>query len=115
MDALLEGVLGPVATRWQVQCKNTPSTAVRLEDVAKEVGLLPLTRATHILFVANSMFSDDARRYARNVMKSTPVGVYLVDRRDFQALRSTPEKITAILTEQSASMLGIGRPDIFKS
>lgn len=115
VDALLEGVLGPVATRWQVQCKNTPSTAVRLEDVAKEVGLLPLTRATHILFVANSMFSDDARRYARNVMKSTPVGVYLVDRRDFQALRSTPEKITAILKEQSASMLGIGRPDIFKS
>lgn len=114
VDALLEGVLGPVATRWQVQCKNTPSTAVRLEEVAKEVGLLPLTRATHILFVANSTFSDDARRYARNVMKTMPVGIYFLDRRDFQALRSSPEKITAILKEQSASMLAASRPAIFK-
>lgn len=114
VDALLEGVLGPVATRWQVQCKNTPSTAVRLEEVAKEVGLLPLTRATHVLFVANSTFSDDARRYARNVMKTMPVGIYFLDRRDFQDLRSSPEKITAILKEQSASMLAAGRPTIFK-
>ncbi len=114
VDAVLEGVLGPVATRWQIQCKNTPSSSVRLEDVAKEVGLLPLTRATHILFVANASFSDDARRYAREVVKATSVGVYLLDRQDFDALRSNPAKITDILARESASMLDVGRPVLFK-
>lgn len=115
VDALLEGVLGAVATRWQIQCKNTPRAAVRLEDVAKEVGLLPLTRATHILFVANSTFSEDARAYTRNVMKATPVGIYLLDRDDFHALRSNPLKITEMLKRQSASVLELGRSAIFRS
>ena len=115
VDALLEGILGPVATRWQVQCKNTPGNTVRLEDVAKEVGLLPLTRATHILFVANASFSEDARAYARKVMTATPVGMYLLDREDFQVLRASPSKIASILTQQSATMLEVGRPSIFKT
>ena len=29
-----------IYSRWQVQCKNTPSQSIGLEDVAKEVGLL---------------------------------------------------------------------------
>ena len=115
VDALLEGVLGPVATRWQIQCKNTPKRNVRLEDVAKEVGLLPLTRATHILFVANASFSQDAREYARKVMKALPIGLYLLDRDDFEALRSNPSKITAILSQQAASMLDLARPPAFRA
>lgn len=115
VDALLEGVVGPVATRWQIQCKNTPSRAVRLEDVAKEVGLLPLTRATHLLFVANASFSNDARSYAHKLMKAMPVGIYLLDRDDFEALRSNPAKITAILSRQAASMLDFARSPAFKT
>ena len=80
VDALLEGVLGPVATRWQIQCKNTPTTSVRLEDVAKEVGLLPITGATHLLFVATSRFSDEAVSYAHSVMERAGVGIYLLDK-----------------------------------
>lgn len=115
VDALLEGVIGPVATRWQIQCKNTPSRTVRLEDVAKEVGLLPLTRATHLLFVANASFSSDAQEYARKVMEAMPVGIYLVDQNDFKALRSNPAKITAILSQQATSMLDLARPPAFRA
>src|SRR5205823_5078512 len=73
VDAVFSGVIGAVPTRWQVQCKNTPKGRVDLEDVAKEVGLLPITQATHILLVANSRITKDAREYAAQVMYWSPV------------------------------------------
>ncbi len=115
VDALLEGVLGPVATRWQIQCKNTPSRAVRLDDIAKEVGLLPITGATHILFVANARFSTDAVDYARSISRRTAVGLYLLDKDDFDALRESPARIAHILRVQAEEMLDAGRPKIYES
>lgn len=114
VDALLEGVLGSVASRWQVQCKNTPTSKVRLEDVAKEVGLLPITGATHLLFVANSRFSDDAVRYARLVMKRTGVGIYLLDKDAFDTLRTNPASIATILRDQAEGMLKASRPTFYE-
>ena len=113
VDALLEGVLGPVATRWQVQCKNTPKTSVRLEDVAKEVGLLPITGATHLLFVANSRFSDQAVAYAHSVMERAGVGIYLLDKDAFDALRSDPASIARLLGDQAEGMLRAARPPLY--
>ncbi len=89
VDAILAGILAGIPTRWQVQCKNTPSGQVALEDVAKEVGLLPLTKATHILMLANCRFSRDAITYAQEVMRHSPVTLFLLDREDFEAIRST--------------------------
>lgn len=115
IDALLEGVLGPVATRWQIQCKNTPSSPVRLEDIAKEVGLLPITGATHLLFVANARFSKDAVTYAEEVSRKTAVGIYLLDKSDFEALREAPTRIARLLREQAEAMLDAGRPELYRS
>lgn len=115
IDALLEGVLGPVATRWQIQCKNTPSSAVRLEDIAKEVGLLPITGATHILFVATTRFSKDAVEYARAVSRKTAVGLYLLDKGDFEALRQSPASIARLLRVQAEEMLDSARPKMYES
>ena len=89
VDAILGGVISTTPTRWQVQCKNTPSGQVRLNDVAKEVGLLPLTKATHILVIANCHFSKDAITYAREVMKHSPVTIFLLDNEDFSEIRKT--------------------------
>ena len=114
VDALLEGVLGPVATRWQIQCKNTPSSAVRLEDIAKEVGLLPITGATHLLFIANARFSKDAVTYAEKVSKRTAVGVYLLDKRAFDLLRESPTRIARLLRDQAEEMLDAGRPEMYE-
>ena len=114
IDALLEGVLGPVATRWQIQCKNTPSSAVRLEDIAKEVGLLPITGATHLLFIANASFSNDAVEYARAVSKRTAVGIYLLDQGDFNALRESPMSIARLLRVRAEEMLDAERPEMYR-
>lgn len=101
VDALLAGLSGNMPTTWQVQCKNTPSSSVRLEDVAKEVGLLPLTNATHILLVANSSFTDDARKFAMQTMLKSSVTIFLLDKRDFDTIRTNPARIGRILLDQA--------------
>ena len=101
VDVLMTGLLGALPTTWQVQCKNTPSSPVRLEDVAREVGLLPLTRATHILMVANSPFTKDARKFAEATVQNSPVTVFLLDGEDFQAVLEHPESLGPIIRSQA--------------
>jgi len=101
VDVLLAGVSGGMPTSWQVQCKNTPTVAVRLEDVAKEVGLLPLTHATHILLVANASFSEDARKFAERIMVNSSVTIFLLDKTDFETIQANPAQIGRILIAQA--------------
>ncbi|MEL6445874.1 MAG: restriction endonuclease [Bacteroidota bacterium] len=101
VDVLMVGLFGAMPTTWQVQCKNTPSTTIRLEDIAKEVGLLPLTHATHILVVANSTFSEDARRFAQETMLASSVTIFLLDEDDFETIRDTPARLGGILLRQA--------------
>lgn len=112
VDAILGGILSLTPTRWQVQCKNTPSGHVHLNDVAKEVGLLPLTKATQILIIANCRFSKDAITYAREVMKHTPVTIFLLDKDDFAEIRKTGggaiSKILASKAHDVASLERLG-------
>jgi site-specific DNA-methyltransferase (cytosine-N4-specific) len=101
IDVLMSGMFGGLATTWQVQCKNTPSSKVSLEDIAKEVGLLPVTNATHILFIANSDFTSDARDYADAMMTRSPVGLYLLGKEDFESIKDDPGSIGHILKREA--------------
>lgn len=95
VDVVMSGVLAGTPTRWQVQCKNTPGGLVRLKDVAKEVGLLPLTKATHILMLANCPFSRDARVYAHEIMRHSAATIFLLDHGDFEQIRTTSGGVLA--------------------
>jgi len=97
VDVVLSGVLSAVPTRWQVQCKNTPSYNIGVRDVASEVGLLPISQATHILIIANTDFSGDAIFYANEVMRRTPISIYLLDKSDFRVIKKDPSKLVTIL------------------
>ena len=101
VDVLMSGLFGAVPTTWQVQCKNTPAGTVRLEDVAKEVGLIPLTRATHVMVLANAPFTGDARRYANAIMQNSSVTIFLVGKDDFAAIRTDPANLGRILRTQA--------------
>ena len=101
VDVLMVGTFGGLATTWQVQCKNMPSSSVRLEDIAREVGLLPLTHATHILVVANSSFTSGARKFAKEVMMKSSVTIFLLDESDFADIKGTPANLTRILRAQA--------------
>lgn len=100
VDALLKGVLGAVPVRLQIQCKNTTAT-IGHEDVAREVGLTVSTGASHILFLANSRFTRNALRFADEVMRRTPLTLYLLDKDDFERLEEDDSNLGTILREKA--------------
>ena len=97
IDVVMAGVIGGLPTRWQIQCKNTPTKKVSLEDVAKEVGLTPLTKATHIMVLANADFTSDAKIYADELMRNSALSIILMDKNDLQAIRKSPSSIAGII------------------
>lgn len=105
VDALLSGLFGGLPTRWQVQCKNTPSSRLDLENVAKEVGLLPLTHATHILVLANCEITRDAQDYAAMINRRTQATVFLLGGGEFEAVKSSPGSLGAILRQKAENIL----------
>ena len=106
VDILMTGLLGGLPTRWQLQCKNT-TQPIRLEEIAKEVGLLPVTTASHIMFVANTTFTSDARAFANTTMARSATTIFLLDKTDFEKIQETPTAIAQILRKQSEAILRI--------
>lgn len=106
VDILMTGLLGGLPTRWQLQCKNTKQP-IRLEEIAKEVGLLPVTAASHIMFVANTTFTPDARAFAAKIMMRSATTIFLLDKTDFEKIRETPTAIAQILRKQSEAILRV--------
>lgn len=106
VDAVLAGVFGALPTRWQIQCKNTPgSQRADLEDIAKEVGLTPITRATHILFLANNDFTSEARKFVQQVMHSSALTIFLLGRKEFGDLRKEDAALGRILLSQAQEIV----------
>jgi len=101
VDVLMSGLFGAVPTMWQIQCKNTPAGHVRLEQVAKEVGLNPLTRATHILLLANAAFTSDAKRYADAVMQHSPLTIFLLGKDEFNEVKRESAALGRILRAEA--------------
>lgn len=109
VDVVMAGLVGGLPTRWQVQCKNTPSGRVSLEDVAKEVGLLPITKATHLMVVANCLFTGDAKTYANEVMRNNPVMIFLLEKKDFEVVRNSPGSFPLILQAKAEQISQLRR------
>lgn len=97
LDVVMTGLIAGLPTYWQIQCKNTPKGSVDIEDVAKEVGLAPVTKASHILILANCKFTDDAVRYAQEVMRETALVIFLLDSDDFERIKKSPGDLPLIL------------------
>jgi hypothetical protein len=97
IDATFAGLLGALPTVWQVQCKNTPSGAVRLEDVSKEVGQVSVTRATHVMVIANAPISREAIKFAMATMRNSALTIFLLGKSDFEAIRESPGNLGSIL------------------
>jgi hypothetical protein len=104
VDVLLSGVIGCLPTRWQVQCKNT-STTLSHEVVAREVGLVPHTGATHILIMTRGRFSPNATNYAASTFKATRLPIYLIDGPAFDRILSDPSVLARELRAQSLRMI----------
>jgi hypothetical protein len=106
IDAVFSGLVGCVPTVWQVQCKNLSGTGrVDLEDVAKEVGQAPTTRATHVMLIANGRFTRDAEKFSQAPMRSTPLTIFLLGRDDFEVVKKSPGNLGGILRAKAETMV----------
>lgn len=109
VDVIMSGLMGGVATRWQVQCKNTPSGRLSLEDVAREIGLTFITKATHVLFIANCRATRDATEFANEVMRNSSLCIMVVDKEDFDLIRESRSVIGDVIRAKSRAAAELRR------
>jgi site-specific DNA-methyltransferase (cytosine-N4-specific) len=86
-------------SRWQVQCKNT--SAVSLDDVAKEVGLTYYLLSSVIAVITRGTVGAEARRYAIDVMRKTNLAVVLIDGDDIDRIVSDPLYVFDVLRREA--------------
>ncbi len=94
VDLIVESVR-PVFLRWNIQCKNTAN--VRLDDVAKEVGLAVEMGSNVVVVVSTGKFSADAREHAKHVMARTNLSVVLMDGTDLDEIAENPGAVVDVL------------------
>lgn len=85
--------------RWQVQCKNT--SAVSLDDVAKEVGLTYYLLSSVVAVITRGTVGAEARNYAVDVMRKTNLAVVLIDGEDVEQIVEDPLHIFEVLAREA--------------
>lgn len=79
VDLIAEG-LHLHFSRWLFQCKNQKAV-VRIEVLAKEIGMATLLRAQVVVIVTTSTFSKAVREYAHKAAEATAIQVVLLDKK----------------------------------
>jgi site-specific DNA-methyltransferase (cytosine-N4-specific) len=92
-------------SRWQIQCKNT--TAVGLDDVAKEVGLVYRLLSNVIVVITRGRIGAEARTYAVDVMQKTGLAIILIDRDDVGRIVKDPLAIYRVLEREAAFAMSV--------
>lgn len=88
-----------IFSRWQIQCKNTSS--VRLDDVAKEVGLTHLLKSNVIVMVSTGEIGAVARSYANKVMADSNLVIVMIDRGDIESIVENTSFIIHVLNREA--------------
>lgn len=88
-----------VFSTWQIQCKNTAS--VRLDDVAKEVGLTHMLKSNVIVMVSTGEIGPTAREYANKVMADSNLAIIMLDRADIDNIVENPAYIINALNREA--------------
>ncbi|MBN1679376.1 MAG: restriction endonuclease [Anaerolineae bacterium] len=104
VDVIVEGSR-LIFSRWQIQAKNT-KTAVRLEDIAKEVGLALTFLYSNVVFIiTTSRFTTDAHRYSDHVMRTSNLNIILFDKSDIRKIAENPLDIVHILNQKAENAM----------
>jgi site-specific DNA-methyltransferase (cytosine-N4-specific) len=114
VDAIVEGAR-LIFSRWQIQAKNT--SIVRLDDIAKEVGLaLTFIYSNVIMVVTTGDFTRDAYAYTNHVMKTSNLNIILLNGTDLSRLSADPTDIVKILNAKAERAMQVKeRNDYFDS
>lgn len=114
VDAIVEGARF-IFSRWQIQAKNT--SIVRLDDVAKEVGLsLTFIYSNVVMIVTTGNFTHDAYAYVNHVHKMSNLNIVLLDGADLEQISRDPMDIVRILNSKAEQAMRVKeRIDYFVS
>lgn len=99
-----------VFSRWQIQCKNTAS--IRLDDVAKEVGLTHLLKSNVIVMVSTGEIGSSAREYANKVMTDSNLAIIMLDHNDIENIINNPANIIFVLNREAKHAMQLKKLDI---
>ena len=112
VDVVVEGAR-LIFSRWQVQAKNTKT--VRLDDVAKEVGLsLTFIYSNVVMIVTTGDFTKAAYGYVQHVMKTCNLNVILLNGSELERISQDPTDIVAILNNKAEQAMKVKeRTDYF--
>lgn len=99
-----------VFSRWQVQCKNTSS--VRLDDVAKEVGLTHVLKSNVIVMVSTGEIGLAARGYANKIMLDSNLAIIMIDRDDIQNIVKNAAFIIHVLSREAKHAMQLKKLEI---
>ena len=88
-----------VYSRWQVQCKNT--NKVRVDDIAKEVGLHEVLKTNVIVIVTTGKITKDAQEYASRIMDRSNLAIVCIDGKDLQRIARDPTSIVDVFRREA--------------
>jgi len=104
VDLIFES-LNPTHLIWQVQCKNTKT--VRLNDLAKEIGLASLLQSNIIVLISTGKISSETRRFANKIMGETNLVIIFIDKEDIQTIKNNPPVIRDIVYRESKHAMNL--------
>ena len=99
-----------VYSRWQVQCKNT--SAVSLDDVAKEVGLTHFLKSNAIIIVTTGKIGTEARRYANKIMADSNLAIVMIDKNDLETIKLNPPIIIQVFNREAKHAMQLKKLDL---
>lgn len=114
VDVIVEGAR-LIFSRWQIQAKNTKT--VRLDDVAKEVGLsLTFIYSNVVMLVTTGDFTSDAYQYVDHVMKTSNLNVILLNGLELKEISQDPTRVISLLNRKAERAMKVKeRTDYFVS
>lgn len=99
-----------IYSRWQVQCKNTAN--VRLDDVAKEVGLTHFLKSNAIVIVTTGSIGAEARKYANKIMTDTNLAIVMLDQGDLEGITGSASYIVDVFRREAEHAMALKKLDL---
>jgi site-specific DNA-methyltransferase (cytosine-N4-specific) len=99
-----------VFSRWQVQCKNTAT--VRLDDVAKEVGLTHVLKSNVIVMISMGVISLAARDYANKIMADSNLAIIMIERTDVENIVANSSYLVHALNREAKHAMQLKKIEV---
>ena len=99
-----------VFSRWQIQCKNTKR--VKLDDIAKEVGLTHTLKSNAVAIVTTGEIGVRAREYATQVMQTLNLCIICIEGADLKLIEERPTAIVDVLAREAQHAMDLKKLDM---